>query len=164
MVLPGQLAEDRSGSDWVGEAEWIVNDRLSLNLGGQWDAHNDWTELGYAGATWRYSDRGLARLGYRYRRGQLEQVDAAGLIPLGKNWRLIARWNQSLRDDQLLEAFGGLEYESCCYAVRVLARRYVRNFEGELNNGIMFELELKGLGSLGRRTEDFLSRAMLGLR
>ena len=81
-----------------------------------------------------------------------------------KNWRLIARWNQSLRDDQLLEAFGGLEYESCCYAVRVLARRYVRNFEGELNNGIMFELELKGLGSLGRRTEDFLSRAMLGLR
>jgi len=164
VTLPGQLAEDRSGSDWAGEAEWIVNDRLSLNLGGQWDAHNDWTELGYAGATWRYSDRGLARLGYRYRRGQLEQVDAAGLIPLSKNWRLIARWNQSLRDDQLLEAFGGLEYESCCYAVRVLARRYVRNFEGELNNGIMFELELKGLGSLGRRTEDFLSRAMLGLR
>lgn len=164
VVLPGQLAEDRSGSDWAGEAEWIVNDRLSLNVGGQWDAHNDWTELGYAGATWRYSDRGLARFGYRYRRGQLEQVDAAGLIPLSPNWRLIARWNQSLRDDQLLEAFGGLEYESCCYAVRVLARRYVRNFEGELNNGIMFELELKGLGSIGRRTEDFLSRAMLGLR
>ena len=164
VVLPGQVAEDRSGSDWAGEAEWIVNDRLSLNLGGQWDAHNDWTELGYFGATWHYSDRGMTRLGYRYRRGQLEQVDAAGLIPLSKNWRLIARWNQSLRDDQLLEAFGGLEYESCCYAVRILARRYVRNFEGELNNGIMFELELKGLGSLGRRTEDFLSRAMLDLR
>lgn len=164
VVLPGQLPEDRSGSDWAGEAEWIVNDRLSLNLGGQWDAHNDWTELGYAGATWHYRDRGLARLGYRYRRGQLEQVDVAGLIPLNANWRLIARWNQSLRDDQLLEAFGGIEYESCCYAVRVLARRYVRSFEGELNNGIMFELELKGLGSLGRRTEDFLSRAMLGIR
>lgn len=162
--LPGQLLEDRSGSDWAGEAEWFVSDRLSLNVGAQWDAHNDWTELGYAGATWHYSDRGMARAGYRYRRGQLEQVDLAGLFPLGPRWRLIARWNRSPRDDQLLEAFGGIEYDDCCYAVRVLARRYVRNFEGDLNNGIMLELELKGLGSLGRRTEDFLSRAMLGLR
>jgi LPS-assembly protein len=162
--LPGQVVEDRSGSDWAGEIEWIASDRLSFSLGGQWDTHNDWTELGYAATTWRYSDRGLARLAYRYRRGQLEQVDVAGLIPLSEHWRLIARWNQSLRDDQLLEAFGGIEYDSCCYAVRLLARRYVRNFEGELNNGLMLELELKGLGSLGRRTEDFLSRAMLGLR
>ncbi|HWT14168.1 MAG TPA: LPS assembly protein LptD [Patescibacteria group bacterium] len=164
VVLPGQQAEDRSGSDWAAEAEWLVNDQLSFSLGGQWDAHNDWTELGYAASTWRYSDRGLARLAYRYRRGQLEQIDVAGLIPMGPQWRLITRWNQSLRDNQLLEAFGGLEYEACCYAVRVLARRYVRNFEGESNNGLMLELELKGLGSLGRRTEDFLSRAMLGLR
>ncbi|MBL0040570.1 MAG: LPS assembly protein LptD [Xanthomonadales bacterium] len=164
VVLPGQMPEDRSGSDWAAEVEWLVNDQLSFSLGGQWDAHDDRTELGYAATTWRYSDRGLARLAYRYRRGQLEQVDVAGLVPLSPNWRLIARWNQSLVDDQLLEAFGGLEYESCCYAVRVLARRYVRNFEGDLNNGIMLELELKGLGSLGRRTEDFLSRAMLGIR
>ena len=164
VVLPGQVPEDRNGSDWATEAEWIVNDQLSFSLGGQWDAHDDRTELGYAATTWRYSDRGLARLAYRFRRGQLEQIDAAGLIPLSPNWRLIARWNQSLRDNQLLEAFGGLEYDSCCYAVRVLARRYVRNFEGDLNNGIMLELELKGLGSLGRRTEDFLSRAMLGIR
>jgi LPS-assembly protein len=164
VVLPGQLPEDRSGSDWAGEAEWIVSNRLSFNLGGQWDPHNDWTELGYAGATWRYGDRGLARAAYRFRRGQLEQVDLAGVVPLGPKWRLVARWNQSLRDDQLLEAFGGFEYESCCHAVRVLARRYVRNFEGDLNNGVLIELELKGLGSLGRRTGDFLSRAMLGLR
>ena len=128
MVLPGQVPEDRNGSDWATEAEWIVNDQLSFSLGGQWDAHDDRTELGYAATTWRYSDRGLARLAYRFRRGQLEQIDAAGLIPLSPNWRLIARWNQSLRDNQLLEAFGGLEYDSCCYAVRVLARRYVRNF------------------------------------
>lgn len=164
VVLPGESVEARNGSDWAGEAEWIVNDNLSLHLGGQWDAHHDWTELGYAGASWRFHDRGLARLNYRYRRGQLEQVDVAGLVPLNANWRLIARWNQSLADDRLLEGFGGVEYESCCIAVRVLARRYLRNFEGELNNGLMFELELKGLGSIGRRTEDFLSRAMLGLR
>jgi LPS-assembly protein len=162
--LPDKLLEDRSGSDWVGEAEWFASDQFSISAGGQWDAEHDWTELGYAALTHRFSERGMARLAYRYRRGQLEQVDAAGIIPLNANWRLISRWNQSLRDDQLLEAFAGFEYESCCYAVRLLGRRYVRNFEGELNTGIMLELELKGLGSLGRRTEDFLSRAMLGLR
>lgn len=162
--LPGEDVEDRSGSDWAGEAEWIANDQFSISVGGQWDAENDWTELGYTALTHRFSDRGMARLAYRYRRGQLEQVDLAGIMPLNDRWRLISRWNQSLRDSQLLEAFAGFEYDSCCYAVRLLGRRYVRNFEGELNNGFILELELKGLGSLGRRTEDFLSRAMLGLR
>jgi len=162
--LSNELVEDRDGSDWAGEAEWFASDDFSVSVGGQWDAENDWTELGYAALTHRYGERGLSRLAYRYRRGQLEQLDAAAMIPLNERWRLITRWNQSLRDDRLLEAFGGFEYESCCYAVRLLARRYVHNFEGELNNGLMLELELKGLGSLGRRTEDFLSRAMLGLR
>ena len=164
VLLPNQTFESRSGSDWAAEIEWIAGDHLSFAVGGQWDDHERNTELGYASANWRYSDRGLLRLAHRYRRGQLEQVDVAGLIPLNEHWRLITRWNQSLRDDQLLEAFGGVEYDSCCFAVRLLARRYVRNFEGELNTGLMLELELKGLGSLGRRTEDFLSRAMLGLR
>ncbi len=162
--LPGESVEERDGSDWAGEAEWIANDDFSFSVGGQWDAEHDWTELGYAALTHRFSDRGMARLAYRYRRGQLEQVDLASIIPLNERWRIISRWNQSLRDDQLLEAFAGFEYDSCCYAVRLLGRRYVRNFEGELNNGFILEIELKGLGSLGRRTEDFLSRAMLGLR
>jgi LPS-assembly protein len=32
---------------------------------------------------------------------------------------------------QPLEILGGVQWDSCCLAVRVLARRYVRNREGD---------------------------------
>jgi LPS-assembly protein len=44
----------------------------------------------------------------------------------------------------------------------VLGRHYLRNREGEKNNALYFELELKGLASLGRRSGEFLERAILG--
>jgi len=46
--------------------------------------------------------------------------------------------------------------------VRAVARRYVHNREGELDNALMFEVELKGLGSAGQDTRRVLRRAILG--
>ena len=81
---------------------------------------------------------------------------------MGEAWRWIARWNYSLRDESTLEAFGGVEWQSCCIALRLLGRHYVQNREGEKNNAIYVEIELKGLASLGRDTGEFLERAILG--
>jgi LPS-assembly protein len=43
-----------------------------------------------------------------------------------------------------------------------MARRYVRNRTGDMNNAIQFEVELKGLGSAGSDTRSRLRRAILG--
>jgi LPS-assembly protein len=40
----------------------------------------------------------------------------------------------------------------------------VRNIEGDTNNAIYLELELKGLGAFGRKSEDFLRRSIFGYR
>ena len=61
----------------------------------------------------------------------------------------------------------GVEYESCCVAVRVVGRHYVRSFNftrdrAETNNALMFELEFKGLGAFNGQTEDVLRRGILG--
>jgi LPS-assembly protein len=47
-------------------------------------------------------------------------------------------------------------------AVRLVARRYIRNRQGDLNNALQLEIELKGLGSAGPDTESRLRRAILG--
>src|SRR3546814_4164446 len=49
-----------------------------------------------------------------------------------------------------------------CLAARLVARRYVRNRTGEMNDAIRLEIELKGLGSAGPDTESRLRRAILG--
>ena len=92
------------------------------------------------------------------RAGRFDRAD-----PANPNWSIIARYYYSLLDRRLLEAFGGLEYDSCCVAFRVLGRHYV-NVVGatKADNALYFEIEFKGLGSSGTRTENYLRRTMLG--
>jgi LPS-assembly protein len=162
VQLPGLPPTDFSASAWVAEVEVMLAEQWRLGVVQHWDPEIDRSTLAGLRAQWRSPRGHLANLGYRYRRDVLEQVDASLVMPIAAAWRLVGRWNYSLRDDSTLEAFGGFEWEGCCLAARVLGRHYVRNREGETNNAIYFELELKGLASFGRRSGEFLERAILG--
>ena len=89
-------------------------------------------------------------------------MDFSFLYPITDNWSLVGRYYYSLLDRQPLETIAGVQWESCCLAVRVVGRRYLRNRTGELNNSIQVEFELKGLGSAGQKSERVLRRAILG--
>lgn len=164
VQLPGLPRTDFSGSAWAGELSFALDPRWRFGVTQLYDPNLDATTLSSIRAQHRFGGGGIVNLDYRYRRSQFEQVDATAAIPLGERWRLIGRWNYELDNTRTLEAFAGFEYESCCYAVRTLVRHFVRNAEGDTNNAIFIELELKGLGSLGRDTGDFLRRSIRGYR
>lgn len=164
VQLPGLPRTDFSGSAWAGEVTFALDPRWRFGVTQLYDPNLDATTLSSVRAQHRFGSGGIVNLDYRYRRAQFEQVDATAAIPLGESWRLIGRWNYELDNTRTLEAFAGFEYESCCYAVRTLVRHFVRNAEGDTNNAIFIELELKGLGSLGRDTGDFLRRSIRGYR
>lgn len=138
---------------------------------------NSHTQLSTLRGQYRFDNGVLVNFAYRYRRELLEQIDTSVVYPLSPQWRLVGRWyyalgNQSIpvvvdgvsgtQQADTLEALLGVEWESCCVAVRVLGRHYVTNTEGEKNNAVYVELELKGLGAFGRKTDDLLTRAILG--
>ncbi|MEO8673585.1 MAG: LPS assembly protein LptD [Tahibacter sp.] len=162
VQLPGVAPTDYDGSAYVGELDLHINERWRVRLADQWNPNGDRTDLATASLQHRFGDRGLLNLAYRYRRDFLEQTDISALLPLNEAWRLIGRWNWSLRDRKTLESFLGIEHDSCCVAWRLLARHYVRNAEGKANNALYFELEFKGMGAIGQKTDDFLRRAILG--
>ncbi|PIV33283.1 MAG: LPS-assembly protein LptD [Lysobacterales bacterium CG02_land_8_20_14_3_00_62_12] len=162
VVLPGQPTRSSAGSAYVAELGVSLSDDWTLNVSQQWDPEIRQTTLGTFAAQYRFAGTGVVNAAYRYRFGELEQTDFSAAIPLNPRWKLVLRHNQSWRDHKLLEAFGGFEYDSCCYAVRLLGRRFVRNLEGNLSTGISLELELKGLANIGTNTSDFLQRAILG--
>ncbi len=164
VQLPGITALDLSGSDYIGEVEFGFSDDWSVLLTHQYDPEQSQTDFSAFRVQRRFADRGVINAGYRYRRNFLEQADVSAAWPVSPNWRIVSRWNYSLFDDRTLEAFLGLEYNSCCTAFRILGRHFVRNVEGETNNALYFELELKGLGTLGRKSEQLLRRAILGYR
>ena len=164
VQLPGLPQTDFNGSAYAAELDLALHDRWTLTLSQQYDPNDDETDLNAIRAQYRFGTRGVANLAYRFRRDQLEQIDGSTAFPVSQNTRLVARWLYSLQDEDTLEAFAGVEYESCCWALRLLGRHYVRNVEGDTNNAIYLELELKGLGAFGRKSEDFLRRSIFGYR
>jgi len=177
VQLPGRPEVDFSGSDYVAELDLRLNDRWEFKWDQQYNPNGKvvdpatqmlidnlhHTDLSALSLEHRFGAEGAINLSYRFRRGLMEQVDASALYPLNETWSLVGRYYYSLLDKRLLEAFAGTQYDSCCVALRVLVRRYISSV-GQVhpNTGVYFEIEFKGLGNTGARTENFLRRAILG--
>jgi LPS-assembly protein len=56
----------------------------------------------------------------------------------------------SFEENETLEVLGGIEYDSCCWSLRFTAREWVRDCQSDKRTAFFVELELKGLGSIGR--------------
>lgn len=160
------LAESKSA--WVADVNWALTDRWTLGTTYQWNPKYRKEDLASVRARYLLPDDGVVNLSYRYRRNpsdgtdQLKQADFSFLYPINPRWSVVGRYYYSMLDHKPLEIIGGVQWDSCCLAVRALARRYVRNREGDLNNSFQIEFVLKGLSSVGQDTDRTLRRAILG--
>jgi LPS-assembly protein len=151
VALPGEPVANSSQSAFIAEANWSPAQAMALRAGLQWDSNESDLGLGYAGLRYR-GEAGLqGELVYRFRQDLLDQMDARFRYPLSERLNLIGRSVYSFQDQQSLELLAGIEYESCCWAVRLTAREYIRDRAAAKQTAVFFELHLKGLGSLGRQ-------------
>ncbi|MBS0575169.1 MAG: LPS assembly protein LptD [Proteobacteria bacterium] len=160
--LPGQPLLNLSGSDFVFDTDLALDDHWRLGSQYLYDPHDGRSDLFGVRGQYRFGQGGVLNLSYRYRPDQLRETDASFVVPIDANWRLLGRWNYSLRDRSTLEGLAGVEWQDCCMAVRFLARNYIRDSSGDKDTAVLLEIELKGLGSLGRDTGDVLVHDILG--
>jgi len=156
--LPRAPAEDRSVSASVGEINWHPTDDFLVSAGLQWDPEDNETDVAAFGLSWKGEDARQVQFGYRFRRDRVDQLDVRARYPVTGNLNVISRFGYSFEDDTVLELLGGIEYESCCWAVRASVRRYIRDRESDKRTALFLELHLKGLGSLGRRPYNLFTR------
>lgn len=157
VTLPGVDAPDAGSSDYLADLELRISRYLSAAGTVQWSPDDG--RFGRTGLALRYRERerGLrGDLAYRFRSGLLEQTDASFSAPISAAWRLAGRLRHSLRDDRTLDALAGVEYETCCWALRGSYRRYLVNSAGEFNSGVFVQLELKGLSRFGAGFDELL--------
>ncbi len=162
VTLPGKAVETQTASNWLAEVNthWTASFSGRLNL--EWDAQESETARGNASVRYRPGSRSALNLGYRFERDRLEQTDISLMWPLWKGLSVLGRHRYSLQDSVLLESVAGFEYESCCWIFRALKRRYRVNVsEEQLSDTFWFQLELKGLSSVGRDVESLLGRDIL---
>lgn len=159
--LPDDPAQTESGSPLVAELSTRLADwRLLGAL--QWDPADTRTDRGTASVRYQPGPGRVLNLSYRFIHDTLEQTDVSLRWPLGDRWGLLGRWNYALPEKRTMEAVAGLEYESCCWALRAVARRFVNDIDAGANNAFFLQLELKGLAGLDPGAEALAERSVPG--
>jgi LPS-assembly protein len=192
--------ETNKFSNLVNELNAGLTDHISLTTGTQWDPHlneivRHTSGLHYLNKPDPNLPGEIFNLGYRYRKNTLIPVPAAlagtrpyDIIqsdvsfhwPVYNEWSVVGRWTYSLLNDRTQESFLGVEKENCCWAFRLIGRRWVNsvallandpntptpvlNATGNAQSGIFFEIELKGLSAFGERLDTFFEKQIYGYR
>ncbi|NOQ15071.1 MAG: LPS assembly protein LptD [Methyloprofundus sp.] len=159
-------------SDLIAELSSEITNELKFTSYMQWSHKNNKIDRGNVDL--RYlglSNRFIFNLGYRYRderEGQVgqDQIVASAMLPIYDGWSIVGLYRYSFLDSKTLEYLYGVEKDSCCWRFRVIGRQFIRSDAGEVKpeNSVFFQLELKGLTSLGDKLEGFLSENISGYR
>jgi LPS-assembly protein len=162
ISLPGETVVIGDTSDYIAEVRFLLFEKLNFDLGHQWGEKDRGTTQSQARLQYRPSDSKILNLSYRFRRDSLEQGDLSWSWPVGSRWNFVGRYNYSFRDDKALEQFYGLEYESCCWGLRLVSRRHISTRDGSRDSSIGLQLVLKGMTSVGNAADNMLERGILG--
>jgi len=167
-----QLEEDTpetdDASDIVGEiaadlpSNWYARGQL------QWNPDNSTTVRGSMLLSYRPEQDKIVNVAHRSvntgSSAETEQIDLSLLWPIADSWRVAGRWNYSLDADQSIESLVGLEYDSCCWALRFAARRFIADDGDSHETNMYLQLVLKGLAPVGQNYGALLENAILGYR
>jgi len=155
------------GSEFAGK---LVSQFGRWSVGGDlvWDPTLDDVTRGGAFLSFRAGNRKIFHMGYRYQRRRVDQTDLATIWPLSKRFAVIGRWNFDLDSERTIEGLAGIEYNDCCWKLRLIARRYLdtpsaREFANAVTRtGVFVQVVFKGLASLDDSAENLLSESIRG--
>jgi len=149
--------------NWIGRATY------------QWNTDTDLSDKRSIQLSYAASSKAVFNMGYRFQRdpnediigeiNNVEQTDLSFAWPFAQNYALLSRWNRDLTNERDIQTLVGIEYESCCWAIRLLSERFRRdsNEENPYHSSISLQFVLKGFGSNSDKdSTDTLKHAILG--
>lgn len=153
--------EDNSSIVMELASEFAKDWRVSSTF--RWNPNIDNTEYSVWRLQYNPDNEHIFNFSYRFRDRVLDQTDTSFIWSLGSRWNILGRVNYSLPDEKTLESFAGIEYRSCCWAIRAITRRYLNNIDGfGYYNGYFIQFQLTGLGKIGKKSNIFLQESIPG--
>ncbi len=163
------------------DALYRFSEQWSFLAEGRYDYRNTDTDLAMGRFQYQHDIRNLMHVGMRYEQsGNLDtgaqpgtseadliQSDIGFSTGLTERTTLLGRWYYDLRNHFSVDMFGAVEYEACCFAIRVGARRYLQVNSGEasdrtFDNEYFVQWIFKGLGGLGSSPSDYAAETIPG--
>ena len=162
VTLPGATIATSETSDYIAQLRFLLFKNVNFDFGHQWGTGVNNTTKSEARLQYQPEGNKILNLSYRFRRDSLEQGDVSWSWPVTTRWNFVGRYNFSFRDQEVLEQFFGLEYESCCWGLRLVSRRHISTRDGTRDSSFGLQLVLKGMMSVGTAADKLLERGILG--
>jgi LPS-assembly protein len=155
-------------SNIIGLMNVRINNNSSLAVGAVFNPHTghgmrNTARYRYDGST--ESRNKLFNADYRFNRGDEEEIDLSGVYSFNRNLSLVGKYNYSFSNNRSniedsIDTMLGMEFNSCCYALKIVARNYWTGTEKD--NALFFEFLPKGLTSTNNTTSDLLRKGIPG--
>ncbi len=158
-----------NASDTVADVSLTAYKNWSVNIDYVWNPYLNETTKEEVSVQYRPDATHVVNLAYRYQKSTFEEWDGSVAWPISNHWSAVGRLVYSILDRQAIEQVAGFEYKSCCWRIQLVQRRYVDSRPSTptgptppLGQSIALELQLIGLGSVGKASNTFLERSISG--
>jgi len=172
-VTAANKENDRSAL--AAELDWRIGSKWSAHSEVQVSTQTDKVERSSVGLEYRLARDKMLQINHRYVRDlsgeQINQLGFTASWPVARDWYWVGRWYRDIDRHRTIESYTGLQYESCCWALRIVAQRQLTSrFDDdglqstdEFDSGIAVQFLFKGIGgdSSGR---DMLEDGLFGYR
>lgn len=152
------LQEDKSAL--AAELFFQLDKRWQLNGEIQYNTDTNVTDKGQLALDYYHNEKHFFQLNHRYAKAvsgsSIEQMSMFTTFAINKDWQLVGRYTRDLVRSRAIDTYIGLQYETCCWAVRIGYKRHINtNLDeqgfidqnrDEFNSGPMLSFVIKGLG------------------
>ena len=169
VSLDNNTIYNRSNSNIVAELEYRPTIKTKFTSTYRYNSKggSDKTEQNIHSFQYRGDGNNILNASYRYRRNDVEQGDLSFSWGINSHLNLLGRWNYDFKNDLNgenaghIETLGGLEYESCCWKVRLVQRKYLID-KTTYEKNLQFQIMLKGFTDVGTPLGDLLADSIKG--
>ena len=148
VIINNQQQITSRRADFIAAFSGRISSTLRTDTNLQFDQQLLRTEKIRTGISYSPEHGKVMNIGYRFTRDIFEQVDTSIQWPFTPRLNGVARINYSLQDDELLAGLAGIEYRSCCWALRLVAQRFTTATR-RTSTAVFVQLELNGLMQIG---------------
>ncbi|WP_196139500.1 LPS-assembly protein LptD [Aliikangiella sp. G2MR2-5] len=177
--LNGDYLVETENSPWLAQAKWQPAKGISFAGFMEWEEETSNRIQSTLSMKIEPKANHIVNLSHRYREFSsrvVEETDLSFAWPINSEWRVVGRWYNDLTLDRPIESLFGVEYESCCWAIRLVAQEYLNvqlgsnglplvSGEEDYTKGVHLQFVFKGLGSAGKSgLGNLLSSSIAGYR
>lgn len=169
-----------SKSELAAEVFMRWSKRWDLNGNVQYDDDAGQISQSHLSLNYRANKYTLAQLNHRYTRSvsgnKIEQVGIMTGFELADQWQFVAGYQRDLTNHRSIDSYFGLQYESCCWAIRLVSNRHINTNLAQLaqtssglpssfDSGISLSFTIKGInGSHGFDISEMFREGIFGKR